>query len=87
TLTSPIDGPDADDGANTFTGVETFGYTATDTYGNTVTGSVTIDVVDDVPTAVADTGGPVLEGDLLTVDAAAGILANDTRGADGATIA
>ncbi|TDH35213.1 calcium-binding protein, partial [Pseudohoeflea suaedae] len=53
TLTSPVDGPDADDGANTFTGVETFGYTATDAYGNTVTGSVTIDVVDDVPTAVA----------------------------------
>ncbi|WP_158285804.1 hypothetical protein, partial [Pseudohoeflea suaedae] len=55
--------------------------------GTSATGSFTVTIVDDVPNAVADTGGPVLEGDLLTVDAAAGILANDNRGADGATIA
>ncbi|QUL37989.1 DUF5801 repeats-in-toxin domain-containing protein [Erythrobacter sp. JK5] len=53
TLTSPVDGPDANDGTNTEPGVETFTYTATDANGNTVTGTITVDVIDDVPLAQA----------------------------------
>ncbi|MGX5845375.1 Ig-like domain-containing protein, partial [Mesorhizobium sp. ArgA1] len=45
-------------------------------------GSLTINIVDDVPTAVADSNN-VNEGALLTVTAAAGVLANDVAGADG----
>ncbi|TPM92570.1 VCBS domain-containing protein, partial [Mesorhizobium sp. B2-1-3A] len=48
TLTSPFNSG-AVQGANTLTGAESFTYTAKDTNGNTVTGTVKIDVVDDVP--------------------------------------
>ena len=63
-------------------GVESFTYTANDANNNTVTGTITINVVDDVPTAHVDSGN-VNEGALLTV-AAAGVLVNDVAGADGA---
>ncbi len=55
TLTSPVAGSTANDGTNTVEDVESFTYTATDANGNTVTGTITIDVIDDVPTANADT--------------------------------
>ncbi|RUY62545.1 type I secretion C-terminal target domain-containing protein, partial [Mesorhizobium sp. M7A.F.Ca.CA.001.09.2.1] len=48
TLTSPFNSG-AVQGANTLTGAESFTYTAKDANGNTVTGTVKIDVVDDVP--------------------------------------
>ncbi|WP_164752002.1 VCBS domain-containing protein, partial [Mesorhizobium sp. Primo-B] len=85
TLTSPVDGADANNGTNTVNNVETFTYQATDANGNTITNTITIDVTDDVPTAHADSGN-VNEGALLTVTAAAGVLINDVAGADGATI-
>ena len=56
----------------------------TDANGNTATGTITVNIVDDVPTATADIGN-VNEGALLTV-AASGVLSNDVNGADGATI-
>ena len=56
----------------------------TDALGNTATGTININIVDDVPTATADIGN-VNEGALLTV-AASGVLSNDVAGADGATI-
>ena len=62
-------------------GAESFSYTVTDANGNTVTGTITINVIDDVPTAHVDSGN-VNEGGLLTV-AAAGVLSNDVAGADG----
>ena len=62
--------------------METFNYTATDDFGNTTTGTITINVIDDVPTATVDTGS-ANEGETLIVDAASGLLANDTFGADG----
>ena len=62
-------------------GVESFSYTAHDASNNTVTGTITINVIDDVPTAHVDSGN-VTEGALLTV-AAAGVLTNDVAGADG----
>ncbi|MER9166543.1 type I secretion C-terminal target domain-containing protein, partial [Mesorhizobium australicum] len=61
---------------------ESFTYKVTDANGNTSTGTITVNIVDDVPTAVANSGN-VAEGALLTVTAAAGVLANDVAGADG----
>ena len=63
---------------------ESFTYRVTDANGNTATGTITVNIVDDVPTATLDSGN-VNEGALLTV-AASGVLSNDVTGADGATI-
>ena len=52
--------------------------------GNTSTSTVSISIVDDVPTAHVDSGN-VNEGALLTVAAASGVLVNDVAGADGFT--
>ncbi|TPO07483.1 type I secretion C-terminal target domain-containing protein, partial [Mesorhizobium sp. CU2] len=49
TLTTPFNSG-AVQGANTVAGAESFTYTATDANGNTVQGTVKIDVVDDIPT-------------------------------------
>ncbi len=62
----------------------TYTYQATDSLGATTTGSITVDIVDDVPTAVADSNS-VTEGALLSVNAASGVLVNDVFGADGPT--
>ena len=51
TLTKPFDtSPDADNGANTEV-AESFTYVVTDANGNTATGTITVNIVDDVPTA------------------------------------
>ncbi|MGX9083051.1 beta strand repeat-containing protein, partial [Mesorhizobium sp. 98Argb] len=84
TLTSPVHGP-ATAGTDTVNAAESFTYQVTDANGNTTTGTINIAIIDDVPTANADIGN-VNEGALLTVTAAAGVLANDVAGADGATI-
>ncbi|RVD00338.1 hypothetical protein EN749_36510, partial [Mesorhizobium sp. M7A.F.Ca.ET.027.02.1.1] len=82
TLTSNHLNAQASDGVQTISGLENFTYTVTDSVGNTTTGNITVSIVDDVPTAVANSGN-VNEGALLTVTAAAGVLANDVAGADG----
>ena len=52
TLTSPFDtSPDANNGTNSEL-AESFTYVATDANGNTTTGVIRINIVDDVPTAV-----------------------------------
>uniref|UniRef100_UPI003D044C46 beta strand repeat-containing protein n=1 Tax=Altererythrobacter sp. TaxID=1872480 RepID=UPI003D044C46 len=60
---------------------DVFTYTATDANGNTVQGTITIDIVDDVPTASSDTDS-VVEGALLD-SGADSVLDNDEFGADG----
>ncbi|MEG3155927.1 VCBS domain-containing protein, partial [Sphingomonas sp. RB1R13] len=82
TLTSPIIGAQADNSTNNEVPVQHFTYTVVDANGNSTTGSVDITVVDDVPIARLDTGS-ILEGGTLTVLAAAGVISNDTPGADG----
>ena len=62
---------------------ESFTYGVTDANGNTATGTITVNIIDDVPTATLDSGN-VNEGALLTV-AASGVLSNDVAGADGFT--
>ena len=83
TLTTPFDTtPDSTTtAAQTEQDKDSFGYTVTDAQGNTATGTILVDIIDDVPTATLDSGN-VNEGALLTV-AASGVLANDVAGADG----
>ncbi|ESY54335.1 hypothetical protein X745_13740 [Mesorhizobium sp. LNJC374B00] len=70
TLTSPVDGVDANNGTNTVNNVESFTYQATDANGNTITNTITIDVTDDVPTAVSNSNnaaeGAIVTGNVLT---------------------
>ncbi|HUE92792.1 type I secretion C-terminal target domain-containing protein, partial [Pseudomonas sp.] len=46
-------------GANTVNGVETFEYTATDANGNSVNGTITVNIIDDVPTLGSFTGATI----------------------------
>ena len=78
TLTKPFDtSPDADNGANTEV-AESFQYRVTDDAGNSTTGTITVNIVDDVPTAQVDVNaaesGQTVTGNVET---------NDTAGADG----
>ena len=83
TLTSPFDTtPDSTTtAAQTEPDKDSFSYTVTDAQGNSTTGTILVDIIDDVPTAHVDSGN-VNEGALLTV-AASGVLSNDVAGADG----
>ena len=47
---------------------DSFSYTVTDAHGNSATGTILVDIIDDVPTAHVDSGN-VTEGALLTVAA------------------
>lgn len=83
TLTSTVDGATANNGANLVSAVETFTFSATDSFGNVTQNVIVIDVVDDIPTARPAASITVAE------DAAAisgNLLANDTTGADGASV-
>ncbi|WIW55028.1 Ig-like domain-containing protein [Mesorhizobium mediterraneum] len=89
TLTAPVDGADADNGTNTVDNVESFTYQATDANGNTITSTITIDVVDDVPTANADTNsvaeGAIATGNVLS-DATDDVFGADGAAADGGVV-
>ena len=77
TLTSAPHIGNGDDGANIVTS-ETFTYKATDQLGNSVTSTIVIKIVDDVPRAESDST-TVVEGGTVTGN----VLDNDTLGADG----
>ncbi len=80
TLTAPVETtPNANDGVSTEFG-ETFTYTAQDDEGNSTTGTITVNVVDDVPTAEDDGIYTVAEDTPLDITDA---LDNDVYGADG----
>ncbi|TGP22388.1 type I secretion C-terminal target domain-containing protein [Mesorhizobium sp. M1D.F.Ca.ET.184.01.1.1] len=49
TLTSNYLNPQANDGVQTISGLENFTYTVTDSVGNTTTGTITVNIIDDVP--------------------------------------
>jgi len=79
TLTTPVDNmPNADDGTETEVAQEVFTYLATDENGNTVEGTISVDIIDDVPVATADVD-TVSEGGT----AVGNVLPNDIFGADG----
>ena len=80
TLTSaPATTPYANDGPNTLS--ESFTYQATDSLGNSVTSTIVINIVDDVPTAYCDSVA-VVEGGTVSGN----VLANDVLGADGPAV-
>ncbi|WP_434650280.1 retention module-containing protein [Pseudomonas sp. D1-2] len=80
TLTSPATTtPAANDGPNELS--ESFTYQATDSLGNTVTSTIVINIVDDVPKAHCDTAA-VVEGGTVSGN----VLHNDVLGADGGTV-
>ncbi|KHK62941.1 retention module-containing protein [Pseudomonas frederiksbergensis] len=80
TLTSPATTtPAANDGPNELS--ESFTYQATDSLGNTVTSTIVITIVDDVPKAHCDTAA-VVEGGTVSGN----VLHNDVLGADGGTV-
>ena len=84
TLTTPFDTtPDSTTtAAQTEQDKDSFSYTVTDAHGNTATGTILVDIIDDVPTAVADSDNVVegahVTGNVLTDGTA------DVFGADGA---
>ncbi|MBV1917865.1 MAG: VCBS domain-containing protein [Sphingomonadaceae bacterium] len=79
TLTSRFDNlPHADDGTETQPAGDVFTYLATDANGNTVEGTITVDIIDDIPVATADVD-TVSEGGT----AVGNVLPNDAFGADG----
>ncbi|RGP41013.1 hypothetical protein BPTFM16_01308 [Altererythrobacter insulae] len=94
TLTSPVDGDSlnpsqgGDNNTNTYLGLESFDYIATDAFGNTVQGTITIDVIDDVPTANDDSdtiaaGGTEAAGNVITgVGTDNPVTGEDVQGAD-----
>ncbi|WP_092167369.1 Ig-like domain-containing protein, partial [Pseudomonas sp. NFACC37-1] len=80
TLTTPATTtPQANDGPNVLS--ESFTYQATDSLGNTVTSTIVIDIVDDVPNAHADVAS-VQEGGTVNGN----VLDNDVLGADGGMV-
>ena len=79
TLTAPYDtSPDANNGTNTEPGRDVFTFTVTDGFGNTSTSTVSISIVDDVPTAHVD-GKSAQSGQTVSGK----VESNDTAGADG----
>ncbi|WP_242487253.1 Ig-like domain-containing protein [Pseudomonas sp. TH15] len=64
-------------GANSLT--ENFNVVATDGDGSTASGQINVNIIDDLPTAKADTGS-VTEGGTVNIS----VLGNDVTGADGA---
>ncbi|WP_210643394.1 retention module-containing protein [Pseudomonas sp. Tri1] len=80
TLTSPATtAPAANDGPNALS--ESFTYQATDSLGNTVTNTIVIEIVDDVPKAHSDSAS-VVEGGTVNGN----VLDNDVLGADGGAV-
>ncbi len=54
TLTSPFTEPTANNGTDTVNAAESFTYRVTDANGNTATGTININIVDDVPAITAN---------------------------------
>ena len=79
TLTSPVTGGTGNDGANTVDNVESFSVLVADADGNSETVTITVDVIDDVPTARNDGIIEAIEDQTINID----VFDNDTAGADG----
>ena len=80
TLTKPYTGVPADNGINIEQDKDSFNYTVTDAHGNSTTGTILVDIVDDVPTANPDGPYGVVEDGASSI--LGNVLTNDTSGAD-----
>ena len=83
TMLAPVQGATANNGSNTVPVIETYTYIVIDALGNTTQNTIVIDVVDDVPVAVAGSAVTVAEDAPLV---SGNLLDNDTLGADSATV-
>ncbi|ABE42269.1 retention module-containing protein [Polaromonas sp. JS666] len=88
TLDTTFDGATLNNGVTTEQDKDSFSYTVTDANGNTTTGTILVDIIDDVPTARADTDsvneGADTTGNVLTgAGTTSGGAGADTAGADG----
>ncbi|UUZ72496.1 retention module-containing protein [Polaromonas sp. P1(28)-8] len=88
TLDTTYDGATADNGVTTEQDKDSFSYTVTDANGNSTTGTILVDIIDDVPTARADADsvaeGADATGNVLTgAGTTGGAAGADTAGADG----
>ena len=95
TLTSPVETtPNANDGAVTEFG-ESFTYAANDANGNVVTGTITVNVIDDVPSAAISAAGlslshdetPGIQGDADDVAGPLSVFAGVTNTGDDPDVA
>ena len=88
TLSSNYLNPTANNGVQTLTGLENFSYTVTDAVGNTTTGTITVSIIDDVPTAVIPDRAIVENGNSApaTFHLDADISTLNNYGADGGTV-
>ncbi len=89
TLERPVTDSTGNDGRNTVSGsangAEDFGYEVHDTAGNLIgSGTITVNVVDDVPIAVNDLAQSIAEDASAPATLTGNVMANDTQGADGA---
>ena len=90
TLDTPFDSqPDANDGTNPELGAESFTFEATDSLGATQTGTITVNIIDDVPDANDDSDTTEAATDTATGNVISGADTNegtanaDFPGADG----
>ena len=91
TLDTPVTDTTGDDGRNTITGpangAEAFGYTVTDASSNIIgSGTITINIVDDVPSAADDLGQSIAEDATTPASLSGNVMTNDTQGADAASV-
>ncbi len=82
TLTSHYVEPTANNGADTVMNANSYTVTLSNGFGQSVQVPVHVDIKDDVPVAVAQTGS-ISAGGTLSMDAAHGVELNDLFGADG----
>ena len=88
TLTRPFDTtPDANNGTNTEV-AESFTYKVTDANGNTATGTITVNIIDDIPTAVVPQAAVLPNGAGIPFPFALDndLTLSNNYGADGGTV-
>ncbi|PAU53757.1 hypothetical protein BZL42_22065 [Pseudomonas indica] len=84
TLAKPYDtSPDANNGANVELGKDSFTYQVTDANGNTATGTILVDIVDDVPVAFVPVNGLMVDQTTAVHSITADLRFAQAAGADG----
>ena len=84
TLTRPYDtSPDADNGANVEQNRDSFTYLVTDANGNTATATITVDIIDDVPTVFTPVRAVLVDQSVTVHTVTADLRFAESAGADG----
>ena len=87
TLTSPFTEPTANNGADTVNAAESFTYRVTDANGNTATGVITVNIIDDVPSNINPIAVSLLNGSgSATAPLDVDFNTDNNYGADGGTV-